>query len=167
MWKQWCYISSCEKFRRHITSGATRWDLLRQSGTSVQDASLWQCRNKAVMVYFYIQLHYTFAQLEVWCAVTVAKVCASFGFAFPALSFLVWFCFPWQDFLEKYQSCLSSDTFVWQRSVPHTLWDFSHSAGTVSPLLSSGTGSLTNSALWKSKRHHHALNKQDGSKKNT
>lgn len=39
MWEH-CYDSWWEKFRTHYTSGVIRWDLLRQRGTSVQDASI-------------------------------------------------------------------------------------------------------------------------------
>jgi len=121
------------------------------------------------MSWGFFNLYYTFAQLAVLCAVAVAKACVSFGFTFPALSFLVRFCFPWQDFLEDYQSRLSSDHLFGSElaaKVPTDSVRFqSPGMQCVTSFSSSGTGSLTNAAFWKSERHHHAMRKQYWSRK--
>lgn len=97
------------------------------------------------------------------------KPCVSFGFMFPALSFLVQFSFPCQDFLEEYQSCLSSDHLFGSdltAKVPtYSIRFQSANMQCVTSFSSSVTESLTNAAFWNSTRHHHAIMKQYWSRK--
>lgn len=166
MWKQWCYISSCEKFRRHIThleqldgifSGNVE-HLCRMPHYGSAGTRLSWC----IFIY-----SYTIHSLSLRSGVLLLSPKSVRPLALHSQYCHSWYGSAFHDRISwKSIKAVSALIHLFGSNLSHTHCEISVTQqAPCHHFSSSGTGSLTNSALWKSKRHHHALNKQDGSKK--